>query len=271
MKEKTRDYVRIFGVMLIVMVAVPLAYQVCIRLWPPDTKPRKTLTQFFDEAESARCMKLLVKPVVNWSETEARLEPEIYAWLKEQGNDILPWEWTEEARRKDPKGYAKCWRRVWEERKEHCENLFEHHQKEAGRLEQELQLLATVYDHRTNQIVRLRALAATNAYPCQVSLEHIEKGWLWGWNRNVEVVECSDAPAIIAATNSICSKEEALAQDEGKRVLAMSASVSSSKEKSALYEQLCAICDKNRRLVDDEPLQDDALKKSLIENLKSER
>ena len=271
MKAKTREFVRLFGAMLIVMVAVPLVYRVCVYLWPPAEKPRRTLTQFFDEAESARCIKLLAKPVESWSAAEAKLEPDIYAWLKEQGNEILPWEWTDEARRKDPKGYAKCWRRIWEERKSRCEELAAEAQKETERLEQELQILATVHDHRTNQVVRLRAFAATNAFPCQVSLERIEKGRFWGWNKRVETVECVDASAIVAPTNSICSKEAAAAQDERKRALALSDSVSSAKVKTALYEQLCGICDKNRRLVEEGPPQDDVLKKSLVENLKGAR
>jgi len=254
--------------MLIVMVAVPLAYRACIYLWPPAEKPRLTLTQFMQEDIVAGCVKLLAKPVGNWSETEARLEPEIYAWLKEQGNEILPWEWTDEARRKDPKGYAKCWLRIWEERKSRCEELLAERKKETGRFEQELQTLSTIHAHRTNQVARLRALAATNAFPCQVSLERIEKGRFWGWNTHVEMVECGDASAIVAATNSICSKEIVVAQDESKKAQALSDSISSSREKSALYEQLYAICDKNKSLIKADPPQDEVLKKSLVEVLK---
>lgn len=269
MKEKTREFARIFGVMLIVMVAVPLAYRVCVYLWPPEKKPRQTFTQLMEEDIIAGCVRRLTKPVGNWSEAEARLEPEIYAWLKGQGNEILPWEWTEEARRKDPKGYAKCWRRIWEERESHCEKLIEEREEEIERLEDELRILTTVYDHRTNQIARIRALASTNAFPCRVQLERIEKGRFWGWNKHVETVECGEAADVVAATNSVCSKEEAAAQDEGKRALALSGSISSAKEKSALYEQLRGVCDTNKRLVDGEPPQDEVLRKSLVEILKA--
>ena len=130
MKKETKELVRTLGIALAAMMVVPLAYRLWIYIWPQEEKPRQTLTEFFKEAESARSIKLLTKPISKWSDDEAKLEPEIYAWLKDQGNEILPWEWTEEARRKDPKGYVKCWRRIWESRKSHCEKLLAERQKE---------------------------------------------------------------------------------------------------------------------------------------------
>lgn len=271
MRKETKELARLFVVVLIVMLTVPLAYRACIYFWPPAEKPHKTLTQIFKEAESERVSKLLTKPIAKWSDAEAKLEPEIYAWLKEQGNEILPWEWTDEARQKDPKEYARCWRRIWKNRKFHCEKLLEQHQKELKRLSRELQIFTVIHTHRTNQIARLRSIAATNIFPCQVTLEHLEKGRFWGWNKRVEMVECKDAEAIVATTNSICSKELATAQDEIKTTLALTDSVSSLKEKSALYEKLRTICDQNNRLIETTSAQDEQLKKSLIESLKKAR
>ena len=268
MKKETKEFARLFGIALIVMLAVPLAYRVCIHFWPPDEKPRQSLTQFVEEAKSERSAKLLTKPIAKWTDAETKLEPEIHAWLKEQGNEILPWDWTEEARRKDPKGYAKCWLRIWKERKSHCEKVLAHHHKELKRLDRELQILTIIHTHRTNQIARLRVLAATKTFPCQVTLEHLEKGRFWGWNKKVEVVACKDAAVIVAATNSICSKEIAVALDEDKTALALADSISASKEKSALYEKWREICDQNIRLIENASVQDEPLKKSLVENLK---
>ncbi len=270
-RGKTTELVRLFAAVLVVMLAVPLAYHVCVRIWPPDEKPRQTLTQSMEEDIVACCVKLLTKPVGDWSETEARLEPEIHAWLKEQGNEILPWEWTEEARRKDPKGYAKCWRRIWDDLKSRCEDVIEERHDEIGRLERESEALATVHVHRANQIARLRALASTNAFPCQVAVERLEKGRFWGWNKRVETVECGDASAVVAATNSICSREAEAAQGESRKAVAMAAAMATAKGQLSLYEQLCAACDRNTRLIESEPLQDEALKKSLVEVLKGTR
>lgn len=96
MKTETKELMRLFGIAILVMVALPLVYRGYIYFWPPEEKPHQTLTQFLEEVQREQCMRLLTKPVGKWSDAEAKLEPEIYSWLKEQGNDILPWEWTEE-------------------------------------------------------------------------------------------------------------------------------------------------------------------------------
>lgn len=267
-KNDTKELVRTLGIALVVMMVVPLAYRVWIYIWPPEEKTHQTLTEFFKEAESARGIKLLTKPISKWSDDEAKLEPEIYAWLKDQGNEILPWEWTEEARRKDPKGYAKCWRRIWGARKSHCEKLLAERQKEIKQLNRELLVLTTIHTHRTNQIARLSALAATNAFPCQIMLERLEQGRFWGWNKKVETAECKDLESLTAATNSICSKELAAAQEETSGALALMDAISLSKEKSILYGSLCEACDKNKQVIETESQQDDLLLKSLVANLK---
>ena len=260
MKKETKEFVRLIGIAFLVMLVVPLAYRVCVYFWPPDTQPRPTLDQFAEEARSERCLKLLAKPIAKWTETDVKSEPEIYAWLKGQGNEILPWDWTDEARRKDPKGYAKCWQRIWKERQSLCENLLAKHQEELERQNRELQVLTTIHVHRTNQIVRLRTLAATNTFPCQVALEHLEKGRFWDWNRKVEMVACEDAAAIVAVTNSVCSKESATAEDEMRRVLALENAIASSREKSAVYGRLLGICDQSKSLIENGALQDELLK-----------
>ena len=257
----------ILGVAPTVMLLVSLAYRVGVRFWPPDAKPRQTHAQSFEESKNAYGMKLLTKPVTKWSEVEAKSEPEIHAWLKEQSNEILPWEWSEEARRKDPKGYAKCWRRIWKGRKSYCEEILAKHQKEINRLDQEVQIVTMIHAHRTNQIARLRTFAATNTFPCQVSLERLEKGRFWGCNTRVAVVECEDAAAIMASTNSIYSKETATARDELRKLLALVDTVSSSKKRADKCGKLLEICDKCNHLIEEEPLQDELLKKSLVENL----
>jgi len=267
-KKETKEFVRLLGIAVLVMLVVPLAYRVCLYFWPSGAQPRPTLKQFVEEAKSEHCLKLLAKPIAKWTDADVKLEPEIYAWLKGKDNQILPWDWTEEARRKDPKGYAKCWQRVWEARKSHGEKLLAKHQKELGNQQRELQILTIIHAHRTNQIVRLRALAATNTFPCQVALERLEKGRFWGWNTKVEAVACEDAAAILAVTNSVCSKESETAQSELRRLLALEIAISSSKEKSALQGKLLGGCDQSNVLIENGSSKDELLKKALVENLK---
>ena len=270
MKKETKELVRTLGNALAAMMVVPLSYRVWVYFWPPEEKPRQTLTEFFKEAESARGIKLLTTPAAMWTDEEAKSEPEIYAWLKEQGNEILPWEWTDEARRKDQKGYAKCWRRIWRERKSCCERLLAGHQTENKRLGRELQIITTIHAHRTNQIERLRAIAATNSFPCQIALERLAKGRFWGWNKKAEVIECKDVAEITAATNSICSIEMATAEDEVKSAKSLSDSLASTKEKSIVHEKLCEICNRSNGLIENEISADNAeiLQKSLVKVLK---
>ena len=270
MKKETKELLRLLVAAFMVMMVIPLAYRVFIHFWPPEEKPHRTFVQCLEEAQRAGCIKLLTKPIAKWSDAEVKSEPEIYAWLKEQGNEILPWEWTGEARRKDPRRYAKCWHRIWKECKSRCERRLAEHQKEVKRLNGELQILTTIHTHRTNQIARLSALAATNTFPCQISMERLKKGRLWGWNKLVEVVECKDASAIMASTNSIYSKEVATAEDEIKGAKALHDSITSSKAKSILCEKLCEICDKSNCLIENEfsQEQDELLQKSLVEVLK---
>ena len=273
MKKEAKELLRLLCVAFLVMMLLPLAYRVFIHFWPPEEKPHQTLSQFLEEAQRASCVKLLTKPIAKWSDADVRLEPEIYAWLKEQGNEILPWEWTEEARRKDLKGYGKCWQRIWKDQKSGCGRLIAELQKEIKRQDRELQVLVTIHTHRTNQIARLRALAYTNTFPCKVSIERLKKGRLWGWNKFVEVVECKDMAAVLTATNSIYSKEVATAMDESKAAKTLSDSIASSKAKLTLCEKLSEICDKSIGLAESESKQDqdELLLKSLVEVLKGAR
>ena len=195
-KKETKDFVRIFAFVFIAMVVLPLAYRLWFLSRPPEPGSNPSPAQLFEKAMDARAVRLLTKPVGKWTDAEAKSEPEIHAWLKEQGNEILPWEWTEEARQKDPKGYAKCWRRIWRARRSYCEDLLEQHQGALKRIEREIGILTTIHAHRTNQVARLRTLAATNAFPCKVTIEHLEKGRFWGWNRETEEVECPDSSAL---------------------------------------------------------------------------
>ena len=75
MKKETKECIRIFGIALAVMIAVPLAYRVCISIWPPKEKPHRSLDQFFREAEIAHSLELLATPVAKWSDADAKAEP----------------------------------------------------------------------------------------------------------------------------------------------------------------------------------------------------
>ena len=221
MTKGTKEVWRVVVVAIAAVMAIPLAYRVYISFCPPKNDPRPSFTQYLEEAKSERAVELLATPLSKWTAADAKLEPAIHSWLKDQEKEILPWEWSEEARRKDSNGYAKCWRRVWKECESRCEEALSRHQKAHRRLEREIEVLTTVHEHRTNQVVRLRAFAATNSFPCNVALERLEKGRFWGWNRKLEVVECRDAESLLAEDGGVISKEEAAAKKEEGSILAL--------------------------------------------------
>ena len=266
MKKETKDLVLVLGVALLVMLAVPLAYRVVIHFYPPEEKAQPTLAQVLEDAQRARCLNLLTTPVAKWPEAAAKAEPEIYAWLQAQGNEILPWDWTDEARRKDPGGYAACWRRIWKDRKSHFRRRLREQQGELRRLAREHQTLCAIHDHRTNEIARLLTLVATNVYPSQITISRLEKGRLWGWNKHAEAVACADA----ASAAGLCSNEVAVAAEEGARVAALGEAVAAATSAAALSERMCETCEERIRLVGDglSPDQEGLLQKALVDVLK---
>lgn len=270
MKKETKEVARVLCIAVAVMTAVPVAYRVFVHFWPPEERPRQSAMQFISWAAAESSMKLLAKPVAKWTESDAKAEPEVYAWLQGQGSEILPWEWTDEARQKDPKGYAKCWRRIWSERRLHCESLLAQHRKELKRLGRELENLAVVYVHRTNQIARLNSIAATNDFPCQVAVERLEKGRFWGWNKRVELVECRDAAEIVSVTNSICSREVAIAQEEDRTADDLFFASIALQKIVGSCENMLETCCQNSGIAEIAPSQEEELRKALVENLKSE-
>ena len=266
MKKETKELARTLCIALAVMMAVPIAYRAFVHFWPPTERPRQSAMQFISGTESG--VKLLAKPVAKWTEAEANAEPEAYAWLQSQGSEILPWEWTDEARQKDPRGYAKCWRRIWNERSLHYKSLLAQHRKELKRLERELENLAAVHAHRTNQIARLNSLAATNGFPCQVAVERLEKGRFWGWNKRIELVECSAAAEIVSVTNSICSREVAIAQEEDRTVDDLFFASIALKKIVGSCENMLETCCQNSGIAEIAPSQEEELRKALVETLK---
>jgi len=267
MTKETKELVRPVIITLVVMMAIPLAYRVGVALYPPDSNSRPTLAQYVEETRSERALKLLTTPPAKWTEADAKSEPEIYAWLKEQEDEILPWEWTEEARRKDPDGYVKGWRRIWKGRKAfHAERL-ERQQKERKRLDREIENLTTLQIHRTNQIARLRAVAATRDFPCKVTLEHLEKGRFWGWNKRTETVACQEASAL----------KDLIAHSLDPEVLSCQASMDKMKAEAAEVRVACrqaeALRDRSSACVDilESRIADEkgirALEAELVKNL----
>lgn len=115
MKREKKGVVGGLLIAFAVMMLVPLGYRVWIHFNPPPPRPAFSLSKYLSEATDISVPQLLVKPLSKWSEAEKKRAPEIAAWLETKGKTILPWEWTDEARRKNPEAYFKTWEDILEE------------------------------------------------------------------------------------------------------------------------------------------------------------
>lgn len=110
MKKSTRDFVCMLVVGLATMFTLPVAYRVWIHYNPqPESR---SLSDVLREADGVRRETLLTTPLEKWTEADAKLAPDVREWLAARANVILPWEWSDEARKKDWKGYCEAWRRI---------------------------------------------------------------------------------------------------------------------------------------------------------------
>ena len=115
MKREKKGVVGGILIAFAVMMLVPLGYRIWIHFNPPPPRPAFSLSKYLSEATDASVPQLLVKPLLKWSEADRRRAPEIAAWLKAKDKTVLPWEWTDEARRKNPEEYFKAWEDILEE------------------------------------------------------------------------------------------------------------------------------------------------------------
>lgn len=113
MKKESKELVRMLALGLAIMLALPL----CYRLWTwchPQEKGN-SLTTLVEESNDARRRELLRTSPDRWTETDVKLAPDVHEWLKAHAAVILPWEWSPEAKKKDPDGYRALWLRLVEE------------------------------------------------------------------------------------------------------------------------------------------------------------
>ena len=186
MKKEVMETVKVLAAGLAAMVVLPLAYRAWQHCHPQPEEPRRTLSEVLAKSVEERAMQLLRTPLSGWTEHDRRAEPKIHAWLEAHESTVLPWEWTDEARRKDPSGYRNLWHAVVREQGLALNSRMKALKEGIKAIERALQTAETIYAHRTNQIARVVDYAATNAFPMTVKVERLSKGRFWGWNRKVE-------------------------------------------------------------------------------------
>lgn len=123
MKKETKDVLLVAAIGFAAMFALPVAYRVWIHYNPPPE--RKPLLVMLNEASGARRVVLLEMPTDKWTDSDKRLAPDVLEWLERHGEVILPWEWTDVAKKKDWKGYCGSWRRIIKEQLTELTKLIE--------------------------------------------------------------------------------------------------------------------------------------------------
>ncbi len=200
MKKENRDIVRILFIALVAMFALPAAYRVWLHYNPqPERKP---FAEMLREAGGLRRETLLTTPLDRWSARDATLAPDVREWLVNHAEVILPWEWAEEAKKKDWKGYCKLWERIVEEQISALDSLIAYKSSVIGDTADKARIERAMATHDLEQAEKARA-AATNSYPVIFETDELTPGRLWGWNHRRKRRSFDDEGALMAYTREL--------------------------------------------------------------------
>lgn len=210
--------VRMVVLALLAMLVIPLSYRFWIHCHPaPEGKPILTRLQ---ESTEDRRVELLVKPLSKWSAEETAAQQDIYAWLVAHRETVLPWEWSAEAREKDPKGHRSVWRRLFKDERGEIETLAKETKKRLRTLEESVREHRMIEAHLTNQVA-LATAAATN-FPCSIQTDEMTRGRFWGWNhrRSERHLETSADLADCVGTLQKAARDHSSAAIDGEAAAA---------------------------------------------------
>ena len=267
MNKETRKIVNAVAIGFAVMMVVPLSYRVWIYFHPQPVAHRPSATEFFEIDKMEGVSRLVQTPLSKWSDDWRRLSPAIYAWLEAHEDTILPWEWTDEARRKDPAGYRKLWLRLLDEQKTTLKQRLDSARDELKRGESRLETVETTYTHRTNQIARIKEWVSTNSFPMTVRVERLSKGRFWGWNTKTEDVRLEQGEDFYGAEKGWLASEEKEARAE---FFAIADLVVGNKAVAGRIDAIADLCSQTAKSEELEEPDDDACMRQLCRFLNAE-
>ena len=202
MKKETKDILRILAIGFAVMSALPVAYRIWAHYNPPPQ--RRPFSDVLREAGGNRRETLLAMPPDKWLESDRKLAPDIHDWLMAHSDVILPWEWSEEARKKDWQGYCDSWRRIIDEKSDVLEELVDKKTADmedaAASATMERRIATNDMEQATNLLAIARSLhsAGTNKYPVSLAVVEIVRGRLWGWNQHKKDIRFDNEESLVA-------------------------------------------------------------------------
>ena len=213
MKKGTKELLRTCGIALVIMVVLPAAFRVWMAFHPPPPhEPLSALPSVFDPAtiRLERAKRLFLKPLAKWTDTDRAAEPALAEWLVAHEKIVLPWEWSEAARAKDAIGFRNAWHKLLTGECKLLDGVLEDIHKQTKTLNDNADRSQVLYSHATNELARLTAICATNAYPSSVEKTVLSKGLLWGCNRKQERIELPDRQSATALLDSLRSESAGL-------------------------------------------------------------
>jgi len=149
---------------LVFMTALPLAYRMWTHFHPQPAERRQSVSGLLAKAAEVRAVLLLQTPLAKWTDYDRKSEPAIHAWLEAHAKTVLPWEWTDAARRKDPDGYLALWRGLFGEQRDELDRRLKLESGRLKSLERKLWIAEKVQGHRANRLVRALSHVATNSF-----------------------------------------------------------------------------------------------------------
>ena len=222
---------------LALMIALPAAYRIWTMCHPPAEHVRPTVAEVLEKASEESGAKLLKIPRDKWTEADIKAAPWIYEWLGEKASKVLPWEWSAEAVRKDPAGYAASLADVFAGlRRSHDEALSSVRGKLEA-LDSEAEAERTMCGHAEDELAKFSAV--TGGYPQTVERTTLSKGRLWGWNRKTERVKVESEEAL----RGIVSALEAEIRSRRGRVESLASTRRAFEESAASHARAIADID----------------------------
>ena len=216
MTEEKKSIIKMLCIAFATMLALPLTYRAWVTFNPPAPRETFSFTEFFDKTAANRSARLIKTPIDQWTKTDRAAEPKIAAWLEAHSKIVLPWEWSSEARQKDPKGYRKAWKRLLGETESSLKDSIARIKKELKRIDRELLINQTLHIHLTNQIAAVERNLASNPLPATVTVEHLSKGRFWGWNVRKDQVHLEGETNRIAFVSTMRRQVDAGQNDNAK-------------------------------------------------------
>ena len=208
MKRNRKELLVSCGIAVLLMLVVPGAFRAWMAFNPQPVVPQSPVSSLLDATTSlevGRAMLLLRKPIDAWTAHERDGEPGLFAWLGMHAKMVLPWEWSAVARKKDPDGYRRLWRKLLKEQQDELDRSLREIRSQMRELRETIENETVLCVHATNESARLSGWMATNAYPATVETEQLSKGRFWGWNRESVSHALSDESAARALLETIAT------------------------------------------------------------------